>query len=63
MRPLKNLTHRVVIMSDILSKPKASLQSVMTFGLLQENIFEKAHVMTCSRDLTTLLAELQASVL
>ena len=46
LRPLMNLTRRVVIMSDILSKPKASLQSVMTLGLLHENIFEKTHVMT-----------------
>ena len=62
MRPLRNLTRRVEIMSDILPTPKASLQSVMTFGLLQENIFKKAHVMTYSRDLTTLLAGLQASL-
>ena len=46
MRLLRNLSRRVVIISDIFSKPKASLQSVMTFGLLQENIFEKAHVIT-----------------
>ena len=46
MRVLRNLTRRVVITSDILSKPKASLQSVMTCGLLQENIFKKAHAMT-----------------
>ena len=45
MRPLRNLDRRVVIMSDILSNPKTSLQSVMTFALLQENIFKKAHVM------------------
>ena len=46
MRPLRNLTLRVVIMSDILSKPKASLQSVITCGLLHVNILKNAHVMT-----------------
>ena len=39
MRPLRNLSRCVVIMLDILSKPKASLQSVMTFGLLHGKIF------------------------
>ena len=46
VRSLRNLSGRAVIMSDISSKTKANLQSVMTLRLLHENIFEKAHVMT-----------------